>query len=203
MGRPQTISDDDILRVAREAFIEHGPGLSVAQVARRLGVSHAALFQRVGTKQDLLLRALRPDGPPRDLLARLEAGPVADQPVHDQLQPILEGLFAFVDDVMPALLALRSARLPQRPSGGGGRPIPIQLREALAGWLSDAVERRMVDLAAPWAVAEGLLGALEARALNRHVGGPDSVLADDASFLLDLLEGLIPRPSNSTTRGVR
>jgi len=190
MARPQTITDDDILRAAREAFLELGPRVSVAEVARRLGVSHSALFQRVGTKRDLLLRALRPEGPPKVLLARLEQGPVPGDPVDEQLLPVLSDLYALIDDVLPALLVLRSARLPEPPPGAG-RPVPIQLRQALTRWLSRASAAGCTEIPSPWAVAEGLLGALEARALNRHLGGPDHVLGDDASFLRDLLQGLV------------
>ncbi len=205
MARPQTITDVDILRAAREVFVELGPRVSVATVAKRLGVSHSALFQRMGTKQDLLLRALRPEGPPDAVLEVLALGPVSGTPVRRQLLPVLEQLLRFIDDVMPALLVLRSAQL---PLGGPAEvtPMPVQLRSALADWLRRARDESLVDLASPGAVAEGLLGAIEARALNRHLGGAAYVLGDDESFLLEILHGLVPtssEPDRSNERGER
>ncbi len=73
-----------------------------------------------------------------------------------------------------------------------GTPMPIRLRRALTEWLERAQQARRVDLVSPSAVAEGLLGALEARALNRLLGGPAYVLGDDAAFLDGLLHGLVP-----------
>lgn len=51
MARPRSITDEEIHAVAREVFVEHGPVAPVSLIAERLGVSHAALFGRVGTKE--------------------------------------------------------------------------------------------------------------------------------------------------------
>src|SRR3712207_4659504 len=54
MARPRTISDDDIRQAARAVFVEHGASAPVSLIAERLGVTHAALFGRAGTKDQLL-----------------------------------------------------------------------------------------------------------------------------------------------------
>jgi AcrR family transcriptional regulator len=46
-----------VLEAAVEAFAEHGPDVSVDEIARRAGVGHATVFRRFPTK-DALIRAV-------------------------------------------------------------------------------------------------------------------------------------------------
>jgi TetR/AcrR family transcriptional regulator len=62
-GRPAadeaTLSTEDLLDAALEAFAERGyDGTSVREVARRLGVSHNLIPQRVGSKETLWFAAV-------------------------------------------------------------------------------------------------------------------------------------------------
>jgi len=50
-----------ISAAAREVFLDQGPKAPVAMVAKKLGVSTATLFQRTGSKQQLMLMALQPE----------------------------------------------------------------------------------------------------------------------------------------------
>ena len=47
-----------VLEAAAEAFAEHGPDVSVDEIARRAGVGHATVFRRFPTKEALLLAVL-------------------------------------------------------------------------------------------------------------------------------------------------
>jgi AcrR family transcriptional regulator len=60
MGRTKTVSDDDLLKVAREAFVEKGFAASTREIARRAGVSEGVLFQRFANKEDLFFAAMIP-----------------------------------------------------------------------------------------------------------------------------------------------
>jgi AcrR family transcriptional regulator len=60
MGRRRQVSDQQISLAAREVFLDRGPKAPVAMVAKKLGVSTATLFQRTGSKQQLMLMALQP-----------------------------------------------------------------------------------------------------------------------------------------------
>lgn len=56
MGRPRTASDGDILGAAFRVVSRLGPGgLTLAEVAKEVGLSPAALVQRFGSKRGLLL----------------------------------------------------------------------------------------------------------------------------------------------------
>ncbi len=57
--RPRQASDEAIFRATFDAVSRLGPGrLTLADVARKAGVSAAALVQRFGSKRDLLLAAV-------------------------------------------------------------------------------------------------------------------------------------------------
>jgi AcrR family transcriptional regulator len=49
MGRKKTISDDELLDVARRAFVDEGFAASTREIARRAGVSEGVIFQRFQT----------------------------------------------------------------------------------------------------------------------------------------------------------
>lgn len=58
MSRPRTISNEQLLRVAREVFLERGPAVATAEIARRAGVSEGTLFKRFATKHELFMAAM-------------------------------------------------------------------------------------------------------------------------------------------------
>src|SRR5262245_16500057 len=63
MGRYKTISDADVLRIARDTFRAHGHVASTRQVAEAAGISEAVLYQRFGSKDQLFFEAMHPTGP--------------------------------------------------------------------------------------------------------------------------------------------
>src|ERR1019366_9961665 len=65
MARTKSISDEELLRIARDVFVEAGFAVSTKSIARRAGVSEGVLFQRFSTKEDLFFAAMIP--PPVDL----------------------------------------------------------------------------------------------------------------------------------------
>ena len=65
-GRPPVISDDAILEVAREVFLERGIQATTDEVAERAGVSEGTVFRRFKSKDALFRAAMRfsPDAVP-------------------------------------------------------------------------------------------------------------------------------------------
>ena len=186
MARPRLISDDAIREAARLVFVQDGPGAPVSRVAERLGVSHAALFARVGTKEQLLREALGPGRPPA-LAALAEDRP--ELGAHARLVQILRELMVFLERAVPSLVVLKASGV---SLASKREAPPVALRRALSRWLSRAVE---LGAAAPMdagAVAEGLLGAMEARCFNAYLGGVTHAPGDDLAFLDALVAGLVP-----------
>src|SRR5690349_9659811 len=81
-GRPPSISDDDILEAAREAFLEQGVGATTAEIARRAGISESVLFHRYKTKEALFMavmdRAVRVSPAVEGLPDQVGRGEIAD-----------------------------------------------------------------------------------------------------------------------------
>jgi AcrR family transcriptional regulator len=66
VARKKTIADADLLKAARDAFIELGFAAPTRAIARRAGVSEGVLFQRYHTKAELFFAAMvPPPGKPR------------------------------------------------------------------------------------------------------------------------------------------
>src|SRR5260370_17899348 len=65
MVRTKSISDEALLRHARDVFVKEGFAASTKTIARRAGVSEGVLFQRFSTKEELFFAAMIP--PPADL----------------------------------------------------------------------------------------------------------------------------------------
>src|SRR5436309_1560573 len=68
MGRQKTISDDDVLGVARTVFRERGHTATTREIAHAAGISEAILYQR-------FFASMRPRGPDIELLLGSEEPP--------------------------------------------------------------------------------------------------------------------------------
>ena len=121
MGRRRQVSDREISVAAREVFLDRGPKAPVAMVAKKLGVSTATLFQRTGSKQQLMLMAFQPEGA---AVTELDRGVQPGVPVREQLDHVLIEINQYLGAVISASLTLRAAciesNLPE--------PTPSQLR---------------------------------------------------------------------------
>jgi AcrR family transcriptional regulator len=191
MSRPRQVSDQQLESGAREAFFELGPTAPVSEVARRLGVTQAALFHRSGSKEALMLKALCPGAP--HALAAFSQPPSASTSLHAQLLPTLTSLLTFLRQAIPGLMILRGAGISLEKALQSAPPPPVAMRAALASFLTLANQRGLTVL--PAASADAILGALEARVVNAYLGGPRFIEADDATFLRGLLLATLPHPT--------
>ena len=105
MPRKKTISDDELLAVARSVFVEHGFGASTKEIARRAGVSEGVLFQRFPTKAELFFASMVP--PALDLSARLTLRHPPEQlkAALDELGLVLLDYFRLAEPVLEPLMA--------------------------------------------------------------------------------------------------
>jgi AcrR family transcriptional regulator len=189
MARPRTVSDEQIASAARRLFIARGPGLPVAEIADALGVTEGALLYRLKSKEALMVHALCPGAP--QVLAGLAEGPERARPLTEQVTQVLEELLVFLTEVVPALVVLSAAGIPAQRLAPAGPAPTVALRRALAAWLSRAARAGRLVSRSPRALADALLGALEARCFNRHVGGASFVEGSDARWVKALVEELI------------
>ncbi|MCB9688330.1 MAG: TetR/AcrR family transcriptional regulator [Alphaproteobacteria bacterium] len=179
MARPRQVSDDEILEVARECFLTHGPGVSTTVIAEQLGVSQAALFKRFHTKQDLLIAALSPPAEPA-WLPLVHPGP-DDRPLRDQLLEIASAMHRFFLGMTPCIATLQASGLDMRAlMSRYDVPPPIRAQRALTAWFARAVDRGIAHTADPAAVASMLIGALHGRHFMAQVGG---ATGDDEAYV--------------------
>jgi len=99
MPRPKTISDEDILAVARRCFQEHGHSMSTRDIAKEIGISQ---YQRFGGKEQMFLRAMIPEAP--DLSALLDRPPGVSARAY--LQVLTRRLIKHFEVLMPAVMHL-------------------------------------------------------------------------------------------------
>jgi len=110
MPRPKQISDEELLKIALDCFLEHGPKVSTQIIADQAGLSQPALFKRFGTKEELFLQAL---SPPEHLpVVEWLDKSLDDGPFKPQLLTMLEKVWETLEWVFPQIQVIRDARLP-------------------------------------------------------------------------------------------
>jgi AcrR family transcriptional regulator len=162
MGRRRQVSDREISAAAREVFLDRGPKAPVAMVAKKLGVSTATLFQRTGSKQQLMLMALQPEGTP---ITELERGVQPGVAIREQLGQVLIELNEYLGTIIGGSVTLRAAgievELPE--------PTPQRLRLLLAQWLSQATAAGLLVVNDARTTADVLIGTLESRHIHAYM----------------------------------
>ena len=148
---------------AREVFLDRGPKAPVAMVAKKLGVSTATLFQRTGSKQQLMLMALQPEGAP---ITELDRGVQPGVPVREQLGHVLIEINQYLGAV---ICRLRDAARGVYRSRTCRSPRRSQLRLELAGWLTQAAAAGLLTVIDPRTTADILIGAIESRHIHSYM----------------------------------
>ena len=98
MGRPKTISDSAVLRIACEVFREHGHTVTTREIAQAVGISEAILYQRFGSKDALFFAAMHAQGPDIEQLLGPEDPP---DDAHKYLCTVLRRLGEYFAEVIP------------------------------------------------------------------------------------------------------
>jgi len=142
MGRHKTISDDEVLGIARDLFRARGHAATTRQIAEAAGISEGVLYQRFGSKDDLFFAAMHPRGPDIEQLL----GP--KDPLDDArtyLRTVVVRIGKYFADVIP--LALRVMTHPSFDPGSLARAQPnaaAVLREGLADRLASLAKRKRI-----------------------------------------------------------
>ena len=205
MGRPKTISDAALLAIAREVFVRAGGAGSTKEIARRAGLSEAAIFKRYTTKAALFLAAMAP--PRLDVAALATRISVITDPQRGLIDIGVEVL-TYLRAALPVVLPLLT-----NPAIG-----PDAVRDNLADEQMAALLRsissyvrqqrragRVARTAEPVAVATVLFGCIHNVALietlgGRHAGPAAAVVRPVVAMLWHGLRPTFPDPS---TRGVK
>lgn len=186
MVRPKKISDEELLEIARDCFLQSGPQVSTQEIADRSGLSQGALFKRFHTKEDLFLAAVASKNVFSNVMGFL--GWLSDHPVKGEFAPQLEEmltrLWKILEELIPRMLALHNQRkvIPfEKIFKSMKKPPPVRVLEGITGFVKRAQENGQipVDLDAT-VLAGNLMGAMQGRVffkgiLNTSDNSDDSV----------------------------
>lgn len=111
MARTPTITQSQILKAAREVFLEQGFSATTADVANRAGISSASIFKHFPTKEALFFAAM--SAAPRDRIwtAELETEIGQGDPRADLLKIALR-IASYTGELLPQMMLAWSVRQP-------------------------------------------------------------------------------------------
>jgi AcrR family transcriptional regulator len=185
MGRRRQVSDREISAAAREVFLDRGPKAPVAMVAKKLGVSTATLFQRTGSKQQLMLMALQPEG---TVINELERGVQPGIPVREQLSTVLIELNEYLGTIISGSITLRAARIEAELP----EPTPQRLRLLLSHWLAQAGAAGLLAVRDTRTTADVLIGTLESRHIHAYMQQQQLSSKQHREYIQAMLDVVIP-----------
>ncbi len=168
MTRHKTITDDELLAVARRVFREHGHTATTREVAREAGISEGVLYQRFGTKEDLFFAAMIPREPDFDEL--LGPNP-PDEDARSFFRHVLVRLAHYFADIIPLALQVMTHPSGARPDLERAQPglqeaqraLVVRI-EVLAGrgelrpGSAQSAARLLMSLAHDWALGHAMHG---------------------------------------------
>jgi AcrR family transcriptional regulator len=192
MGRHKTISDEEVLRVARDVFRAQGHIATTRAVAEAAGISEAVLYQRFGSKDDLFFAAMRPQGPDIEQLLGPKDPP---EDAHAYLRAVVVRIGQHFADVLP--LALHVMMHPSFDPATLARALPrgpAVLQEGLAERLTSLASRRRMATSSAAVTAQLLVSLAHDWALrNVFAHGTPSRRDRDLKEMVDVVwEGLRP-----------
>ena len=103
MGRRKLMEDDALLAKAREIFVREGINVSSRRIASLIGISNSVLFQRFGSKLELLFAAMAPPAPD---MSSLRQGNSRRRDASAHLEQIAQALLGYFRELVPVLLPL-------------------------------------------------------------------------------------------------
>jgi AcrR family transcriptional regulator len=185
MGRRRQVSDQEISEAAREVFLDRGPKAPVAMVAKKLGVSTATLFQRTGSKQQLMLMALQPEV---TAITELDRGVQPGIPIRNQLTQVLIELNEYLGTIISGSITLRAARIETELP----EPSPYTLRRLLAHWLTDAHSASLLKVEDAKTTADVLIGTLESRHIHAYMQQEQLSSKQHRDYIKTMLDVVFP-----------
>ena len=104
MGRPSTISSEQIIQSAQSLFLSEGPSVSTAKIAAECGISEGTLFKRFGNKNTLFMESMSCFSLERPLQA-LKTSTSQEDPIESLTRVSLE-LLSFFRILIPRMMTI-------------------------------------------------------------------------------------------------
>ncbi|MBE9116064.1 TetR/AcrR family transcriptional regulator [Lusitaniella coriacea LEGE 07157] len=191
MPRNKTISNEEILAVARKLFFQEGVNASTRKIAKQAGISEAVIYQRFGTKEDFFFSAMKLPEAQLDEIFRLKIG---EGKVVENLERISLGIVNYFREVMPVFLTLISHPSFSMPTFLERHSIPAtQLSEKLIDYLTGESKLGRVRGNNSAIAVDVLLSYLHNIALYETLDAPQAKIERSVADAIALLwDGLAP-----------
>ncbi|MCU0700842.1 MAG: hypothetical protein MUC96_30410 [Myxococcaceae bacterium] len=204
MARPRLVTDEQILKTMRASVLELGPSVSLDVVAERLGVTGPALIKRFGTRQNLMVEALKPPEEPPWVKAHRD---LDDRPLEAQLEALFTDIWLFFSEAVPCVMALRESGIDNEHWEKAVGPGPLRGLAALVKWLELAREKGLIESDDVETAAYTMLGALHMRTITTHITRQSMAARHHRHHLKGLASffagALAPRHRSTRLRAVR
>ncbi|MCU0569157.1 MAG: TetR/AcrR family transcriptional regulator [Oculatellaceae cyanobacterium Prado106] len=138
MARPPKISNEAILEIARQVFLEQGMGASTLEIAERAGISEASIFKRFNTKQALFMAAIGITETPAWVKTIAQRQPSAN--LKAELTEICTQMLAFYQEVLPRIMMIMTPNQLRLPPIPIDVPPPVRDSRLLAAFLHRAIQ---------------------------------------------------------------
>jgi AcrR family transcriptional regulator len=193
MGRQKTITDDEVLRIARNIFREEGHTATTRAIAQAAGISEAILYQRFGSKDQLFFTAMHPRGPDLEqLLGPNDPGEEALAYLHEVVVRLAEHF----GEVIPLALHVMTHPSFDPASLARAQPAgPSILREGLAARLTVLARRGKLAMSSAAVTARLLVSLAHDWALGRLHGNRSRSIRELNGMVDAVWQGLRPRGS--------
>jgi len=182
MARPRTISDDQILEAAREAFIEEGLNVATSEIAKRAGVAEGTIFSRFPTKEDLFFAAMGLVNP--SFLSGLDDR-IGRGTIEDELTELLHETLAFFTRAVPCMMLVVSHGAREKLIGHPSSP-PARAVRQLSNYFEAEIKAQRLRPHDPEILARIFIGSAWHYAFCEHVR----------------LNDIFPMPKHIYVRGV-
>ncbi|KAB8330766.1 TetR/AcrR family transcriptional regulator [Scytonema tolypothrichoides VB-61278] len=192
MPRNKTITDEEILAVARSLFLKEGVKASTRTLAKMAGISEAVIFQRFGTKEDLFFAAMVLPEAQLESIFNVEPG---KKQVSANLKSISLQIVSYFREVMPIFLSLISHPSFDMQTFLQHHTMPaIQLSNKLTEYLNSEADLGRIHKDNVAAAASILLSHLHNLALSESIGSHKPIDTECAisDAIKALWKGLAP-----------
>lgn len=204
MPRIPTITDERILRAAREVFLRRGILATTAEVAECAQVAEGTLFHRYGSKFALFRAAMEADIRKPSWMGMLRTQASPDDPRETLACVLRETLEAF-RPVLPLLLMAWSNPAVGAEGALEGGSTTSRLLEELTGYLDWQARQGLLRVTHSASAAESILGTVVGRVLleilasgsGARLAAPDSFAEEALSMLWS---GIAPERRATSTK---
>lgn len=186
VARKKSVSDEAVLRAAREVFLTDGFGAATTEIATRAGVSEALLFKRFRTKEELFASAMGLSEVPRwveEIDARVGKGD-PKQSLRELALMIIESLRR----TLPRTMMMWSSRV-KPPSRREQRDSPrVRDVKALSRYMEQEMLLGRIRKSNPEVAARALFGSLLNYAFSETMGAHVGKRIEPEQYVQSLIE---------------